>query len=71
MGFATLRQLRVKPGESVWSFERKTYNLIITQSSHSMKSGGFHMDFMKSAGFQVKSGRFHTDFMGEIRQISG
>ena len=35
-----------------------------------MKSGGFHMDFMKSGGFQVKSGGFRMDFTGEIRQIS-
>ena len=28
-----------------------------------MKYGRFHMDFMKSGGFQVKSGGFHTDFM--------
>ena len=28
-----------------WSFERKTYTWSSRKSSHSMKSGGFHMDF--------------------------
>ena len=43
---------------SVWSFERKTYTWSSRKSSHSMKSGGFHTDFMKSGGFQVKFGDF-------------
>ena len=27
-----------------------------------VKSGGFHVDFIKSSRFQVKSGGFHADF---------
>ena len=60
----------------VWSFERKTYTWSSRKSSHSMKSGGFHMDFRwNPVDFiqisRVKSGRFHMDFMGEICWISG
>ena len=35
-----------------WSFERKTYTWSSPKSSHSIKSGGFHL---KSGGCQVKS----------------
>ena len=33
-----------------WSFERKTYTWSSRKSSHSMKSGGFHMDFIRISG---------------------
>ena len=41
-------------------FRKKDLYLVITQKLTFMKSGGFHVDFMKSGRFHVKSSGFHV-----------